>query len=356
MNIEERRADKISIIVPCYNEEACIEIVYAETAAAMEALTEKEQVSYEIIFVDDGSRDGTLKALRELAASHTREAAQVRYLSFSRNFGKEAAMLAGLREATGDYLVLMDADLQHPPTLLPRMYRILRDSGGALDLCGARRRGRAGEGKIRACLSRGFYKVWNRLTGMETASGEGDFRMMRRCVVDAILQLGECNRYTKGIFAYVGFRTSWIEYENVARSIGESKWNLRGLLRYAAQGIFAFSDAPLKIAGPLGTGLVFLGVLTLLLPQTRHVIICLPLLLSGLQLLVLQAIGSYLARAYWEIKQRPVYIVRERSLDTGFSDKQREFSPPSRGGKYSGPSPVFQYSDGHRIHSCGADR
>ena len=249
MNIEERRTDKISIIVPCYNEEACIEIVYAETAAAMEALTEKEQVSYEIIFVDDGSRDGTLKELRELAAAHTREAAQVRYLSFSRNFGKEAAMLAGLREATGDYLVLMDADLQHPPTLLPRMYRILRDSGGALDLCGARRRGRAGEGKIRACLSRGFYKVWNRLTGMETASGEGDFRMMRRCVADAILQLGECNRYTKGIFAYVGFRTSWIEYENVARSIGESKWNLRGLLRYAAQGIFAFSDAPLKIAG-----------------------------------------------------------------------------------------------------------
>ena len=265
-------------------------------------------------------------------------------------------MLAGLREATGDYLVLMDADLQHPPTLLPRMYRILRDSGGALDLCGARRRGRAGEGKIRACLSRGFYKVWNRLTGMETASGEGDFRMMRRCVADAILQLGECNRYTKGIFAYVGFRTSWIEYENVARSIGESKWNLRGLLRYAAQGIFAFSDAPLKIAGPLGTGLVFLSVLTLLLPQTRHAIICLPLLLSGLQLLVLQAIGSYLARAYWEIKQRPVYIVRERSLDTEFSDKQREFSPPSRGGKYSGPSPVFQYSDGHRLHSCGADR
>ena len=350
MNIEERRADKISIIVPCYNEEACIEIVYAETAAAMEALTEKEQVSYEIIFVDDGSRDGTLKALRELAAAHTREAAQVRYLSFSRNFGKEAAMLAGLREATGDYLVLMDADLQHPPTLLPRMYRILRDSGGALDLCGARRRGRAGEGKIRACLSRGFYKVWNRLTGMETASGEGDFRMMRRCVADAILQLGECNRYTKGIFAYVGFRTSWIEYENVARSIGESKWNLRGLLRYAAQGIFAFSDAPLKIAGPLGTGLVFLSVLTLLLPQTRHAIICLSLLL------VLQAIGSYLARAYWEIKQRPVYIVRERSIDTGFSDKQREFSPPSRGGKYSGPSPVFQYSDGHRLHSCGADR
>ena len=356
MNIEERRADKISIIVPCYNEEACIEIVYAETAAAMEALTEKEQVSYEIIFVDDGSRDGTLKELREMAAAHTREAAQVRYLSFSRNFGKEAAMLAGLREATGDYLVLMDADLQHPPTLLPRMYRILRDSGGALDLCGARRRGRAGEGKIRACLSRGFYKVWNRLTGMETASGEGDFRMMRRCVADAILQLGECTRYTTGIFAYVGVRTSWIEYETVARSIGESKWNLCGLLRYAAQGIFAFSDAPLKIAGPLGTGLVFLSVLTLLLPQTRHAIICLPLLLSGLQLLVLQAIGSYLARAYWEIKQRPVYIVRERSLDTGFSDKQREFSPPSRGGKYSGPSPVFQYSDGHRIHSCGADR
>ena len=184
--------------------------------------------------------------------------------------------------------------------------------------------------------------------------------MMRRCVADAILQLGESNRYTKGIFAYVGFRTSWIEYENVARSIGESKWNLRGLLRYAAQGIFAFSDAPLKIAGPLGTGLVFLSVLTLLLPQTRHVIICLPLLLSGLQLLVLQAIGSYLARAYWEIKQRPVYIVRERGIDANepkeiadagvrtdferkFSDKQREFFSPSRGSRHSNFPPVSQY-------------
>ena len=343
---------KLSCIIPCYNEEAALPYFLQEIRKVADNMSTTFQLDFEILFINDGSRDKTLQILRQAAQEDKR----IRYISFARNFGKEAAMLAGLREATGDYLVLMDADLQHPPTLLPRMYRILRDSGGALDLCGARRRGRAGEGKIRACLSRGFYKVWNRLTGMETASGEGDFRMMRRCVADAILQLGESNRYTKGIFTYVGFRTSWIEYENVARSIGESKWNLCGLLRYAAQGIFAFSDAPLKIAGPLGAGLVFLSVLTLLLPQTRHAIICLQLLLSGLQLLVLQAIGSYLARAYWEIKQRPVYIVRERSIDTEFSDKQREFSPPSRGGKYSGPSPVFQYSDGHRLHSCGADR
>ena len=313
---EERKTDKISIIVPCYNEEACVEAFYAETAVALEELKQNDTIRYEILFVDDGSRDGTLKRLRELAEAHPDESAQVRYLSFSRNFGKEAAMLAGLREAAGDYLVLMDADLQHPPALLPKMYRILRDSGGAWDLCGGRRRGRAGESKIRAGLSRGFYKVWNRLTGMEAASGEGDFRMMRRCVADAILQLGEYNRYTKGIFSYVGFRTTWIEYEDIARSAGESKWNLRSLLRYAAQGIFAFSDAPLKVAGPLGTGLLFLSLLTLLLPQTRSLTTCLLLFLAGVQLLILQAIGSYLAKAYWEVKQRPVYIVRERSAQT----------------------------------------
>ena len=313
---EERRTgktDKLSIIVPCYNEEACVETFYAETAAALEELRKKDTIRYEILFVDDGSRDSTLKRLRELAEAHPDEPAQVRYLSFSRNFGKEAAMLAGLREATGDYLVLMDADLQHPPALLPKMYRILRDSGGAWDLCGGRRRGRAGESKIRACLSRSFYQVWNRLTGMEAASGEGDFRMMRRCVADAILQLGEYNRYTKGIFSYVGFRTTWIEYEDIARSAGESKWNLCSLLRYAAQGIFAFSDAPLKIAGPLGTGLLFLSLLTLLLPQTRSLTTFLLLFLAGVQLLTLQAIGSYLAKAYWELKGRPLYFIRERS-------------------------------------------
>ena len=249
----------------------------------------------------------------KLAEAHPDKAAQVRYLSFSRNFGKEAAMLAGLREAAGDYLVLMDADLQHPPALLPKMYRILRNSGGAWDLCGGRRRGRAGESKIRACLSRGFYRVWNRLSGMEAASGEGDFRMMRRCVADAILSLGEYNRYTKGIFSYVGFRTTWIEYEDIARSARESKWNLRSLLRYAAQGIFAFSDAPLKIAGPLGTGLIFLSLLTMLLPQTRGLTTFLLLFLAGMQLLILQVIGSYLARAYWELKGRPLYFIRERS-------------------------------------------
>lgn len=313
---EERKTektDKLSIIVPCYNEEACVEAFYAETAAALEELKQKDAIRYEILFVDDGSRDGTLKRLRELAEAHPDEPAQVRYLSFSRNFGKEAAMLAGLQEATGDYLVLMDADLQHPPALLPKMYRILRDSGGAWDLCGGRRRGRAGESKIRAGLSRGFYQVWNRLTGMETASGEGDFRMMRRCVADAILQLGEYNRYTKGIFSYVGFRTTWIEYEDIARSAGESKWNLRSLLRYAAQGIFAFSDAPLKIAGPLGTGLLFLSLLTLLLPQTRSLTTFLLLFLAGVQLLILQAIGSYLAKAYWELKGRPLYFIREKT-------------------------------------------
>ena len=296
----------LDLVVPCFNEQESLPLFLK---AVKDVKDKMNDVSVRFIFVNDGSRDNTLGLLRDYAEKYD----YVKYISFSRNFGKEAAMLAGLREAAGDYLVLMDADLQHPPALLPKMYRIPRDSGGAWDLCGGRRRGRAGQSKIRACLSRGFYRVWNRLTGMEAASGEGDFRMMRRCVADAILQLGEYNRYTKGIFSYVGFRTTWIEYEDIARSAGESKWNLRSLLRYAAQGIFAFSDVPLKVAGPLGTGLIFLSLLTMLLPQTRGLTTFLLLFLAGMQLLILQVIGSYLARAYWELKGRPLYFIRERS-------------------------------------------
>lgn len=303
--------DKISIIVPCFNEEACIDEFYKETQPVAEEMRMKNGVDYEILFIDDGSRDGTLDCLRRLA----QESSCCRFISFSRNFGKEAAMYAGLREATGNFAVLMDADLQHPPKLLPQMYEAVKN--GEYDCCGGKRKGREGDGKLRAFLSRRFYKICENLTGLDTADGEGDFRLMNRQVMEAILALGERERYTKGIFSFVGFRTKWIEFESVERKAGESKWNLRGLLRYAADGILAFSTVPLHLAGAFAALLTAAAVAVLLsktLTGSRWAV-CAALILGcgALQMLVLYLFGLYFARAYSEIKARPVYIVRERS-------------------------------------------
>ena len=206
--------DKISIIVPCFNEEACIDEFYRKTQQVAEEMRMKEGADYELLFVDDGSCDGTLDCLRKISQADSR----CRFISFSRNFGKEAAMYAGLNEAAGNFAVFMDADLQHPPALLPKMYAAVKN--GEYDCCGGKRKGREGDGKLRAFLSRGFYKICEALTGLNTNDGEGDFRMMNRQVMDAILSLHERGRYTKGIFSFVGFRTKWIEFENVERKTG----------------------------------------------------------------------------------------------------------------------------------------
>ena len=244
------KCDKISVIVPCYNEEESLGHFYERTTLVLTQM----DADYELLFVDDGSSDKTLSILREM----TERDSHCRYLSFSRNFGKEAAMYAGLREADGDYRVFMDADLQHPPELLPKMYQAVSQEG--YDCCGGKRVGRDGDGVLRSFCSRMFYKVCRALTHMDMGDGYGDFRMMNRTMAEAILEMKEYNRYMKGIFSFVGFRTKWISFENVERESGESKWNFKSLLGYAAEGILSFSTMPLKLAGIFGAVLLAAGL------------------------------------------------------------------------------------------------
>ena len=284
---------KLSVIVPCHNEEAAAGRFLQETGRVLEQMTmeeerKKREFSYEILFVDDGSSDGTAEVLRKLAEENSR----VRYVIFSRNFGKEAAMYAGLQEAEGDLCVIMDADLQHPPALLPEMYRRITEEG--YDCCGGKRQGREGDSMIRKTQSEMFYRVYRGLTGMKTESGCGDFRMMKRQVAEAILSMKEQNRYMKGIFSFVGFRTCWIPYENVERTAGVSKWNICRLFRYAADGILAFSTLPLKTAGFLAAFLLLGGLLCLF--PGKNPVVGIVLLAAGLQMGYLQILGSYLAR------------------------------------------------------------
>lgn len=312
---ETERKDKITVIVPCYNEEESLAAFYQETKSVLDQM---ENVIYELLFVDDGSSDKTLDILREMGSRD----ACVNYLSFSRNFGKEAAMYAGLREADGDYCVFMDADLQHPPTLLPDMYEAVAEEG--YDCCGGKRIGREGDGAVRSFCSRAFYKICGAMTHMDMGDGYGDFRMMNRAVVNAILSMKEYNRYMKGIFSFVGFRTKWIPFENVEREQGVSKWNFRGLFAYAAEGILSFSSAPLKLAGGVGTLLLAGGIVFVLVNLIQQafvpgafsgfdLLLSVILILTGLQMEFLCIIGLYLAKDCAENKNRPVYIVRERA-------------------------------------------
>lgn len=307
--------NKISIIVPCYNEEEMLSRFYQETLKEVTAIA---HTCYEFIFIDDGSRDHTLDILRLL--SHQDE--NCRYISFSRNFGKEAAMYAGLREATGDYCVIMDADLQHPPTLLAPMYHALSQEG--YDCAAGKRIGREGDGALRSLLSRSFYYVIQKLTHMNMSDGAGDFRMMNRTMVNAILAMQEYNRYTKGIFSFVGFETKWLEFHNVERAAGTTKWNFHSLFSYAFDGILSFSTAPLKLSGILGVFLlicsVLLGGLALIQQICFHqpvnslvLIIGIVIFLSSLQMLMVFILGEYLSRDYLENKRRPIYIIREKN-------------------------------------------
>lgn len=309
------KRDKISVIVPCYNEEKSIPAFWKVTSAVLNSM---HQVDYEIIYIDDGSTDGTLELLRNLC----RHEDHCRYVSFSRNFGKEAAMYAGFRESEGEYCVIMDADLQHPPALLPEMYRVVTEEG--YDCCGGKRCGRTGDGMLRSIFSRVFYKIGKQLTHMEMSDGYGDFRMMNRMMVNAILEMKEYNRYMKGIYSFVGFRTKWIEFQNVERTAGCSKWNFKSLLSYAAEGILAFSAAPLKIAGIAGGFLILCGVgfflVKLLLSpgfsgriSSLDIILMVLFFISGLQMLFLYIIGAYISKDCLENKKRPIYIIKERN-------------------------------------------
>ena len=302
----------ISIVVPCYNEEEAIPYFYPETKKYLDQL----DTDYEIIFVNDGSKDRTVEACLKLKEQDP----NIVIVSFARNFGKEAAMLAGFRQAKGDYVVVMDVDLQDPPSLLPKLYDLVTKEG--YDSAATYRVTRAGEPKIRSFFARAFYKIINKMIEVEIVDGARDYRIMSRTMVDAVLSLTEYYRFSKGIFPWVGFKTKYIEYENVERVAGETKWSFWKLFKYAIDGIVGFTTAPLRIATVLGILVSMFGfgwmlyivikALTIGDPVAGYpsliAIIC---LLGGIQLLVIGIMGEYLGRTYMETKHRPSYVIRE---------------------------------------------
>lgn len=297
--------DKISIIVPCFNEEDVVSMFYQETAKQLHRIPD---IDYELLFINDGSKDHTASVLKELAEKDS----HCFYFTFSRNFGKEAAMFAGLEKATGDYVVIMDADLQHPPRLLPDMYHACKYEG--YDCAAGKRVDRTGEGRLRNFLSHSFYKVIQKLTKMDMDDGAGDFRMMSRQMVDAILELKEYNRYMKGLFSFVGFDTKWIEFHNVERAAGQTKWNFTSLFSYAFKGIFSFSATPITFAGVIGTFLIFLSFVISVISVVMHyhtLVVDLILFLSGVQLIFVSILGQYCTSCYFETKKRPIYIIKD---------------------------------------------
>lgn len=306
----------ISIIVPCYNEEAALPYFFTEIRKVADNMTATKGLAFEFLYIDDGSKDGTLNLLREFAAEDNR----VRYISFSRNFGKEAAMYAGFQHAAGDFAVLMDADLQHPPDMLEEMYLAITEEG--FDIAAARRVSRKGEPPIRSFFARCFYRLINKISRAEFVDGASDFRMLSRRAADALLEMREYNRFSKGIFGWVGFQTKWIPYENVERVAGETNWSFWKLFLYSLDGIIAFSTAPLTVAFVVGVlfclaafiGIVIIVVKTLIWGDPVAgfpTLACLLLLIGGSIQLSLGIIGQYLAKTYLETKRRPVYIIAE---------------------------------------------
>lgn len=304
---------KLSIIVPCYNEEETVKLFYDEAGPVLASVGD---IEWEFIFVDDGSKDGTILALRRLAE----EDSHVRYLSFSRNFGKEAAMYAGLQAARGDYAAIMDVDLQDPPSLLPELLRAVREEG--YDCAAVRRVTRKGEPRVRSFFARMFYKIVNRISRTEIVDGARDYRLMTRQMVDSILEITEVNRFSKGIFSWVGYNTKWVETENVPRAAGKTKWSFFKLLIYALDGVIAFSTAPLAISSILGLLFCFISFLAIIFVIVRQLVwggsafgwpslVCIILFLTGIQLFCIGILGQYISKIHMEVKDRPIYIVRE---------------------------------------------
>lgn len=303
---------KLSVVVPCFNEQEAVPIFYNEVKKILVTLKEE----YEIIFIDDGSSDKTLEEVKELSEKDK----CVHYVSFSRNFGKEAAMYAGLKKATGDYVVIMDVDLQDPPSLIPEMLSAV--CSGEFDSAATRRTNRKGEPPVRSMFARLFYKLMRYFSDIDIVDGARDFRMMSRTMVDAVLSVSERGRFSKGIFAWVGFRTKYFEYKNVERSAGKTKWNFRKLFLYSLDGIVAFSTKPLVLASITGILFLFLSFLFIIFIIVRKVLfgdptagwpslVCIILFVSGIQLFCTGILGQYLAKVYLETKQRPLYITKD---------------------------------------------
>lgn len=304
---------KISIIVPCYCEEQTLPIFYNEICKIMDKI---EDEIFEIILVDDGSKDKTLFIMKQIAQQDNR----VKYISFSRNFGKEAAIYAGLKIAKGDLVGLMDVDLQDPPELLIQMYEIISEQD--MDCVATRRVDRKGEPPIRSFFARCFYKLINKISNAEIVDGARDFRLMKRQVVDAILEMGEYNRFSKGIFGWIGFKTRWLEYENRERVAGETKWSFWKLFMYSIEGIVAFSTVPLAIATVLGVCFCILALIMILVIIAKTLVfgdpvagwpslMCMILFVGGIQTFCIGILGEYLARTYLESKKRPIFIIKE---------------------------------------------
>ena len=309
--------EKITVIVPCYNEEEALNYYYDEMSKVM---NEMKDVDFELLLVNDGSKDRTLEIMQILAQKDQR----VKYISFSRNFGKEAAMYAGFENSTGDYACLMDADLQDPPRLLPEMYRAIKEEG--YDSAATRRVTRKGEPPIRSFFARLFYKMMNKISDTELMDGARDYRLMTRQFVNALLELKEYNRFSKGLFGWVGFKTKWIEFENVERVAGETKWSFWKLLLYSIEGIVAFSTAPLAIASLLGMLMLFIALIFIVFIIVRTLIfndptsgwpslVCIITLIGGIQIFCIGILGQYLSKTYLETKKRPVYIVKDTNIN-----------------------------------------
>lgn len=305
----------LSVIVACYNEEEALPYFYKEITKISKKMKE---LDFEFIFVNDGSKDNTLDVIKKMGKKDKR----VKYVSFSRNFGKEAAMLAGLEYSKGDYVTLMDADLQDPPSILPEMYRLITEEG--YDCVGTRRVTRKGEPPIRSFFARMFYKIINKLSKIEMVDGARDYRLMTRQMTNAIISMKEYNRYSKGLFSFVGFNTKWLEYENINRVAGETKWSFWKLFIYAIDGITAFSTAPLVISTIIGFLFCIISFVMILFIIIKTLIygdpvsgwpstVCIIFMVSGIQLFCMGIMGQYLSKTYLETKNRPIYIVKETS-------------------------------------------
>ena len=304
---------KVSIVVPMYNEQESLEILYQELNRVTDTIKDYE---FEYLFVNDGSKDNTLQEIQRLATADDR----VRYVSFSRNFGKEAALYAGLSNADGDYIATMDADLQDPPSLLPQMLAMIESQD--CDNVATRRVNRKGEPPIRSFFARCFYKLMRRLSNIDIADGARDYRLMSRAMVDSILSVSEYNRFSKGIFAWVGYETRWLEFENVERSAGETKWSFWKLVRYSIDGIINFSNTPLQISSYLGMILTIVSFIAIIVEVIRALVfgdpvagwpslVCINTFIGGIELFCMGIMGQYIAKTYMEVKHRPHYIVKE---------------------------------------------
>ena len=314
--MKNKKKEVLSIIVPCFNEEEALPLYYKETKRVLLGM----DIGYEIIFVNDGSKDNTLKILKDLAEKDE----SVLYLSFSRNFGKESAMYAGLKNASGDFVCFMDADLQDPPSLLPQMLEALKKED--YDSVATRRSDRKGESKIRSFFAKNFYRIINTISDADIVDGARDYRLMNRKMVDAILSMGEYNRFSKGIFGWIGFKTYWLPFENVERVAGKTKWSFFGLFKYAIDGIINFSNFPLNIASYFGFTMTFISFIMLMFIIIRKIVFGDPvqgwastmsviIFIGGIELFCIGIIGQYIGKTYMETKNRPVYIIDKTNCE-----------------------------------------